>query len=404
MSGLRSIATPGIGVVGADLQRGLDSGAAGDDRAFALLATPGALHKRVIPFFEESLATRLMLLVVPSGTTSGALDVRPCSLLVASDTPGLVVDFEARLDAAATSALIPDNSSGSTRYYLLYATIARSTDGFTASRPAKDLASGNISTQSVAVADQPKVTLGTAVASSKGGAYAALPADSGSAWNIPLAVLQVTNGYTSGTAHLQSAITPCWPGGGVPQARVVPPVAAIFRGTDGHCPATQSFLYPMADGRTQYLGGVRDMYAGIVYLPADGSNGVWTLLDDSIDWRRRFLWATAVRIVPVAGAVVEPNSSSSMGSKGSKSVDFGRAFAGDGTDNATTPGADSTMNTLQATFSAVGAAGCNIGISLLVKTNGKLYVGVFASSSGGPLDTTNGDNFSLFLNASPQFR
>lgn len=306
MSLLRGIWNDGQAIATPELQRPNDVGAAADDRVLEILATPGSAQKKVIPLIEESLTVNPRLLVLP-GVTGGTVKLQPCQLVAGDATNTQAVDLSANLQSALQSALVGANSSGSTRIDLLYATISRSVPAAIGSPPAgteyagiglasagtgaqqartiKDVASGNVTTQTINIYDVPTVTLTILAGTPGSGVPPSLPADSASAFNFSLAALTIASGYTSGAAITQSLITATWNGGWIHPQRVhgLRPMSIFLTAVNERILDSLSERW---GGYKRYLG----YFKMLSTTSATNSSGV--IIDNSIDWRRRLIRAS----------------------------------------------------------------------------------------------------------------
>lgn len=103
--------------------------------------------------------------------------------------------FVGTTDVALTVAL-PPNSSGSTQWVLVYASIAVDQPGGTATRRVKSASTGVVTAVAVSTILTNAVTV-TVSALGTGGALPALPADGGNIYNIALAYVKLQNGFNA---------------------------------------------------------------------------------------------------------------------------------------------------------------------------------------------------------------
>lgn len=233
MSGTRTIWNEGYPTDYRDLQRLADQAAGAPDEVWSGIM-PGAFNVElwpnasgqadhmVTPLNDEgSSGFQGQLLVVPSAV-AGKLRVHPAlyhqNPLPSSgnlSAPNLIAKQLASID----SATIGNNASGNPRIDLIYATIQRTVD-VVGARPFRD--STGVNTVSLNLASDPTVAITVLPGTPAGSPVApSLPADSASAWNFPLALLAVANGY-AGAAIAASAITQIWTRGGIRQDMLRP--------------------------------------------------------------------------------------------------------------------------------------------------------------------------------------
>lgn len=213
MSGTQSIIPAGLGATDEDFQRIADTAAFAEDRALRILAAVGG-PKRVMPLadflaqFDASpgiisdrgqMSAGGSLCVFDSALPTGRLVVRPAAYLVNVDAVAPLTG-EARIVAVKPTEtnVGPFASTAGGRTDVVYATVTM-TNGLTADRRWKDPTTGERSTQSVLLTRVASVTFHIA-AGTEGSpnVVPAIPADSGSAWNIALANVALQAGYTSG--------------------------------------------------------------------------------------------------------------------------------------------------------------------------------------------------------------
>jgi hypothetical protein len=113
-----------------------------------------------------------------------------------------------RLDYPTESGQVAAKLVGSTRRDLAYLTLTRTST--TASRKFKDPTTGEVSTQTLPWYSDVSVTINIAQGTA-GGAAATLPADTATAWNLPLCWIDLpAAAYALGGALDQDWITQCW--------------------------------------------------------------------------------------------------------------------------------------------------------------------------------------------------
>lgn len=402
MSGRRSIMNEGVAIVIEDDQRLADDAAAMDDRVTELLLLPGTISpsantKRVVPLVEEAVLqnnTRGVLLVPSAGT--GSLQLLPAWYGAAAVVAGQGLNSTAPLMALAHTQYIyvfsdylPANSSGSTKYHGVYATIARSVTvtGARLQRNADDVES----TQTQNLASATALTLGfTAQSASLAAALAAVPSDSSSAYTFFLGYVVVANGYASHGSVSQDStggatyLIQGWDGGGVPQRRLLGQIGSIHAGADAHKPATP--FYPSGVS-THRFGPFETMYAG--FKNNTGDSNTIVVLDDKavsgIDWRYRLVYIVGTRAGAASGAHSAPESVTNPTEH--KTFAVGPVMTGSG----------STFPLV--TLTGAGAGSTDVTLEFSV-SGGRLIVTV----TGNADDASNMDNYGLIIFYSPRFK
>ena len=329
MSGTRSLFVPGQAAVDTDIQTLATQAANAGDEVQAALAAPGGFYvldqavsvdRVIFPLAEEGgTATGYFdqLLVVPSTSLTGAVDIRPavynCSTVLVPPagsatytTPQMIANQYNKL----TSALISSNSSGNSRIDLIYATIARAV-ATTGSRKYKSPSDGSVSTQTVNLTDAVTVTItvlpGTPAASPSA---PSLPGDNyGSAWTFALAWVTVPNGFASGSAITASNITQTWIRGGIHQEHMRP----IMGNADVNVMPNQ-------------IGPKLTAFCPVKYTAV---NQVATLLgSNQYDMRRRMIRIECSRAGDNTEAGQNPSTITVGGSKGGAQINTGWVFTG----------------------------------------------------------------------------
>lgn len=382
MSGPRNIPNDGQALTTPDFQRVGDGAAAADDRAYEVLLTPRSLQKRVLPLQQETASVFPRILVVPSGT-SGKLSVAPALFVAGSPSNALGVALAAAVKSAMDSGLLAANSSGSTRYDLLYATVQRTVD-LTASRVIKSTSDGSEGSQTVNVQDSPTVTLGIIQNVASDNPTASLPADSNGglngeafgSYNFALAMIAVPNGYALNGAASAAWITQLWNGGFVPSGRVHGMKAmSIYTSALNEKPLGSLPTLERWGSDQRFFGHLR-LFNTTPTLPI--SNAL--VLDNSIDWRQRVIFIFASLLFTGSPVQLDTLGFGPNGSSGDK---------------------------FSATFTGTGGSGFS---AITYNTSTNLYLTVDASTgalkfyrSGSVLDSTNGDAIALFVIATDQF-
>lgn len=339
----RPIWNDGQGVATPDLQRSCTDVGAVDDRVFEAILTPGITQKKIAPLIEEAAGINPHLLAIPS-PTAGAVRMQPAELVAGA--PGGTalaqqqVSLAANVQAPIDSALIAANSSGVTRYDLVYATLNRSVVA-TGTRKIKSAVDGSLSSQNVNLADAPAVTLGIVQGFLTGATpptlaqiAAALPADTNpssstfGSFNFAVAVVTVANGYASAGTIFQNAnggttyLSQAWFGGFLQSSRVRL--------------ARYGSLVDKASGTlgqaTTPIGGGRFCNVSRMFVPVIVTATSQTItLDDVIDWRQRIVKIWAIRCATTgantAGRAWEnPNAIPTAGGSGSVQLQTGPFF------------------------------------------------------------------------------
>ncbi len=380
MSGRRGIWAPGYPVTATDLQRLADAAAsAGDAQLSALVNTGGktgssgmANDRMVVPLQPRILdeafgdparsAGGTPLVGVYAGTTRFSL--YPCLLIVRGVGTALVPDLVAQHSGSPTAApALASNATGSTRTDLLYATIQR-TVSVTGARKIKNPSGGAITTQTVDLASDATVTLGIVTGSTT------LPADSASAWNIPLALLDLPNGYVSESNVLTTGmIRPCWPRGWIDPKLV----RAFGRASlnEATPPAAPYTAIPQQWGSLVQIG--------VVFRHTAAAQT--KTLDSFRDWRNRAVRISLLRPSALTGTYPPPHAVAGNDNSANRSIETKMQFTG-------TAGVffDSAGSPMQFTFSVDG-------------TTGELKLTI----TPAPTDATNGDNYFIWVEGTDQF-
>lgn len=200
---------------------GMISGLA-DDRVFAeflrLAPYDGTnVSKSIVPFVpkpsQQAPAQNATVASTYGTNATGSIIVNPFRAIVGS-TVAVAVNAElqnwrdirsgifvnAGSGSLAKTFSLAANSSGNGRWDLVYATLTRDVSTPTVLRKVKDPSAGTTSTQPVSVTLTQAVTV-TVLTGTPGSSPAlpALPADSGTSYNIPLAYIRVVNGFGAGS-------------------------------------------------------------------------------------------------------------------------------------------------------------------------------------------------------------
>jgi hypothetical protein len=408
MSSTRNIWNDGQGLATPDLQRSADAAAAADDRVFEVLTSPGSVQKKILPLSEETATLNPRLLAVPSTGalspvgTNGAVRVMPCCLVAGSPTSTQQIALSANLQAPLDTAAITSNSSGGIRYDLVYATVNRAVS-VTGTRKIKSATDGSLSSQTVNLADAPAVTLGVNVGFLTGATAptaiqinAALPSDTApssstfGSFSFPIAYVTVANGYTSGTTLFQDSsggttyITQCWSGGFVPGQRVRGPrPMSLYYGAANEKPSSSVLTKGTQNGE-RWGSQAAQYFVHFKLLNTSGiSMTAGITLDNTIDWRNRFVWGVVGYTSMSGNVVLESAAANSQATPG---YVVSSSVYGSGTFNMFWSGAGSASGLIQPSY--IDSAGPTKHVfGLGVFTDGSLR----AYKVDAPIDTVNGD-------------
>jgi len=383
MGDLRYLWPTGAPLDDADLQGQAAHAATMDERVYESLMTQigGGILKQVVPLVDEvtgfaaTIPVNPRLLVFPS-VTNGKARLLPALFIVWSDARTVAMSASSGTTAAADSALIGSNSSGTTRHDLLYATIARS-PSTSVQRVMKDINADTESQQNVVLTDIPTVTLTVLPGNN---ALPSLPADGGGAYNFALADIAVANGFVQGNAITQAMITQLWPGGGIPADKILNlRLASIMSAGISHTGTTASKWFP-SSGVGQRFAGVSHLEFVFKHVAADNPGPVTFIVDNSIDWRMRTIKIEGYRGQTVAGAYPGPEGQTAGGNVAGNYANFNTGKWGTGND----AGQYVISNIL-------GSA--NVQLAFFAdNTTGALKAVI--SGAHNPLDAANGDNWS----------
>lgn len=320
MAGKRKNWTVGESLTRTELQRAADLSAGKEERALEAIITPSSGYtKMVIPLTTELLSDlvdegisgpstvinhRQLAVGGPAGVPAigapGCIFLRACRLIAASTLPtGRKILINFSVTAAQGAELAPgstlftppiaSNASGLNRIDLIYATASLLAVNATANRKFKDPSTGAITTQSLTVEQAPLLNLNILQGTPGASPVApALPADSldGLTVNWPIATVFIFNGYVSGTSFSTSpgAIAQIWPGGGINHDRTMGRIGSSAK----LIAAAPGIAAPAISER---VGAVHSMFALLRLL----SGASTPTIDNTIDWRRRFVRVSATR-------------------------------------------------------------------------------------------------------------
>lgn len=381
MSGPRKIWTPGEAVTTTELQRSADAAAGADDLVSTLIfrgaqGNGAVFGKQVGSLVLETSSRNPRLIVVPSGGTAGALTLRPCWITITDKDAGnrLVppVLLSAYVDTDTDSPQFAATAANN-RIDVLYALVQRTAT--TAARKVKDPTTGVVSTQTITIYTAPTVTLGVQPGVEAGSpTVPALPADSSSAWYVPLANVTLTHPYTLGSALTQAQVAPAWSPNWL--------IPSLVRGYLPYLltPAASGFV----QATTRTADGVWGQYGriGMAVRWTNSAAGVGQL-DKARDWRRRVVRVRTFLPPDEGGAPHHPPLQSATVPGALVADDSGQRFTG-------TTGANFyTFTTAGGTVFAFRANGGTGYLELQL--------------SGNIIDGVNGDNYFIDVEFTDQF-
>lgn len=329
MSGRRVIITAGYPMTATDGQRLADVAAsAGDAQLSALVDTggksggSGSPNKRyVIPLLasgdaefvdgieNDASANALMTTLVSVAV------LNPCAVVVRGVGTANVPDLIAVTTTQKFSGVFASNASGGTRADLVYAAITR-TVALTGARKVKNTTTGVKSTQTIDLASDATVALGIVTGVGPSTTIAALPADGAGTYYVPLALVDIPNGYTSGGGLTRSWLRSVWPRGWVNPKHV----RAHGRATINEAGGGSTTVIPQRWGSL-----VR--FAGVV---KHASNPQTFTLDALRDWRSRAAQVRLLRASASAGHYLAPHLVTANDKTTNRSIDTGLQFTGTG--------------------------------------------------------------------------
>lgn len=337
MSGLQEMVTLGYPATAVDVQRIATVAATADELTEEILLdhTPrlNGYSIGIVPLLPDYPGAPTSTLVLP--IPGGFLSVQPCHVSVAASPAdsGIPEQAMASIHAMVGAGATPDGPDAITspgglsgtlraplqspqfaggsgtnpRIDVLYLTIQRSVT-ISKSRRQKDPTTGSVQTHPVNLAQDVTFTLnivqGTPASSPT---PPAIPASTGTAWNIALVNVAVASGYSSGSAISVSNISPVWRRLWVARERERRDVpATIMAGSYGSG----------SNGRgssrmdSQWGSGVK---ACMVIRHVSG--GVTFTLDNAIDWRRRFVKISMAQVNPVSGTAMPLETTTGVGTQ-----------------------------------------------------------------------------------------
>jgi hypothetical protein len=315
MSGIRTIISPGYPATDVDMQRLADTAASSEDRVYNLLFTPqsigsGLYDKAVFPLLREPQNPSLTayqrgrsLVYGDPLATAGTVNILPFTVLIGdkaapSDNPtSILLSASLAPDPSAPLTTFPASafptSVGHGYIATVYALVQRIAT--TGARKFKDPTTGNVSTQVVTLYTSATVTVGVALGLADGSfTPPTLPADSSTAWYVPLANIKLDDGaggaWTSGAVIAQTRITQTWPAGWIRRNRVQLAEPASIMSSSYSAGVNGRASTPLSSR----WGASISVTAVLQHVSA--APGVFTILDGLHDWHRRTVWISGVSI------------------------------------------------------------------------------------------------------------
>lgn len=319
MSGNRILFTDGQAATSADIQRLADVAASAEDRVLEVLFTPessgGTYDKKVLPLLREPPGTTFSrgrtLVYGDPVAAAGQVVVLPAFYVVGNSVAGPDTGDGVISAKKGTAYNVPANSfpSSVTNGYTatVYALVRRIATP--EARKIKDPATGNVSTQTINVYSTATVDISVAQGPADGTFNApTLPADSSTAWYIPLCNIKLDNGsggaWTQGAAIAQSRITQTWAAGWIKRNRVQLASAASIMSTTYNASANGRASTPLSER----WGASISVCAVLQHKSA--AAGTYVVFDDQRDWSRRCVTIKAWDIVAAGPTNGTPDQAS----------------------------------------------------------------------------------------------
>lgn len=324
MSGTRVFMNEGQAITWPDMQRLADVAASSEDRVWNVVFTPqwagsGVYSKKVVPLTPEpALAGYVHPRLVYDGNITGGVDVLPAEYVIGAPGDPAAKANVALLSAAGwfneTSQLselyslpataFPSSSGSDGRVDLVYAIVE--SVATTGERKVKHPQTGQVLTEEITLYTSPTVSFGVVKGAEDGSFSVDLPpADTGTKWYFPLAVILLDDGaagpWTEGTAIAQSRISQIWDGGWISRNRVQLAEAASIMSDVYSSGANGRATTPLSN-----RWGATISVAAVLQHKTDGT-GAYVDLDTSHDWSRRML---TVRFMSILG---DPTNTGSQG-------------------------------------------------------------------------------------------
>lgn len=406
MSGRKEIMVAGYPLDDEDLQRAYDAAASADEIIDEVLFTPQysgsgspAYVKSVTPLGYEHGSTDPRLIVHPGGF--GGCVIRPFRVVVglqangnlgastlpvinpASTGPSQVASTGISATNAVQSNSVTHTNGDSThpRYDVVYCLVQRATS-VQASREFKDPTSGDVTTQSLALASDATMTFGIVAGTPAASpSVPSLPADSSTAWYVPLADVYIPTGFNAAATFIGSAgssISQAWSAGGIPPERVREYRKTVgFNGNSSGIQSQQS-LAPRDGGVAldRMMKTPKVITSVLVSIPGSGNTAT---IDTNYDWRFRLIKATILRPPSQGSGVLYPQP-----------------------DLVTVGGAPSNVASIDWFFSGNGSVTMSAGTPAVVLGVSSLGALTFKSANAST-DGANGDSYVIMVEMTPQF-
>lgn len=309
-------AVNGQSVLQGDLNLLGETGALADDRVFAellrLLPYNGSSPSRgILPFGHAGSANAAT--VAPNGATGSVLVnpfravIGPCTD-VATDAKKNWRDIRSAIGVGSTTLVqtqaFAANSSGNSRWDLIYAAVTIDANAPAVTRKVKDPASKVIASQAVVNVVRTTVSIGVqAGTASAAPAWPSAPSDSGGTYYIPLSYVRIPNGFSASSTVLPTDIA------------TVAPIVRLSRATGAASLRVADQQYALTTAQQQTWGstgnrpklwmppevnGQETLLVALDFLDASSAN--WSHqnngLVDSGDWRGRLCkWMVHVEAV-----------------------------------------------------------------------------------------------------------
>lgn len=345
-----------------------------DDRVLAefLRLTPydgSNVYRTVVPYdlvrplgFSYGASPNVAT-VVPSGSANGSIVINPFRVIVGSrnaanaapsptnpaanyqaDSLANWRDVRSAVFVGSSTALtqtiqLAANASLSPRWDLVYATVSVDANGPAVSRRIKNPSGGAVTVQSVPEYLQTTVSIGV-VTGTVAGTIPALPADTATSFNVPLAAIRVPNPFTSTSTVSTRDVQAQMPNNGWHSLRGT----KMRPATGNNVRMTGSGWAWGASGGTRpgpYMPPDWVSGGGTILAAVDCSNATpanWSVLnggivDDSIDWRNRLFRVTAMSssfLFAFDPQAVSEGTPNSAGASSLPSVQLTNGFVADG--------------------------------------------------------------------------
>lgn len=275
--------------------------------ALAPALSAGSVKKAIVPLWDPGPVTAAgpsgKIRIYPFLAVVGSRTDATTNAIAWKDIRSQIFTSEDSLGTLYKEYAIASNASGNPRWDLIYVTVSVDTDDTAVTRYVKTPPSLVATATSVAVTKSTKLTLNTATGTPGASpAKPAIPADSGSNYNIPICYVRVGNG-TGGTSlysmdEIQEAPSVvslshrtgtaiCGPASG--QYDPALPMLATRQPWPASSNRPRAYLPPSMQGM---VGKIIALDLGSA--PNTAASG--DILDNTIDWRHRvFKWTVQLR-------------------------------------------------------------------------------------------------------------